>query len=220
MLLVGAAAMASFSLLAADVADDRGWVVELDQEVAVSVHDVFDDRPAAVNLAQAVTVLGNTVTLYAVATAVVLLALARHRIRLAVFVVAAVPLGALLNHVLKIVVDRDRPRFDDPVEVGNGPSFPSGHAMNSLITYASVVVVVCVISRRRAVPAAVGAALVVAAIGFTRVALGVHYVSDVLSGWLAGTAWLAIAILALRPSRSAPVESAGPIVTASRRAGY
>ena len=54
--------------------------------------------------------------------------------------------------------------------------------------------------RRRRLTVAIGVALVVV-VGVTRIALGVHFVSDVLAGWLIGTGWLLVTATAFRTWR-------------------
>ena len=58
--------------------------------------------------------------------------------RAAVFVVGVEVLGTALNNLIKLGVDRLRPTFDVPVATASGGSFPSGHAMNSMICYCLV----------------------------------------------------------------------------------
>jgi undecaprenyl-diphosphatase len=80
-----------------------------------------------------------------------------------------------------------------PVAAAPGNSFPSGHALDSTV-FCGVMLLVClpIIPRRlRRLAMALVIALVVT-IGVSRVALGVHYPSDVAGGWLLGVAWLGI----------------------------
>jgi len=98
----------------------------------------------------------------------------------------------------KALVIRDRPHISFAVIAEDGYSFPSGHATGTaaialfcawmltrwLVTSWTLRVLVWT--------TAIGAAAVV---GFSRVYLGVHYVSDVLAGWLLGTIWAAIVML-------------------------
>ena len=112
--------------------------------------------------------------------------------RLAVFVAVTVAGSSLLNTAIKTVVHRTRPAVVDPVVHERGLSFPSGHSQAAVVGYGVLLLVFLpVLSgawRRVAVAIAV---LMVLAIGFSRVALAAHYVSDVLAGYLLGAAWIA-----------------------------
>jgi undecaprenyl-diphosphatase len=115
----------------------------------------------------------------------------RRHPRLAAFVVVTMVGNSLLNSVVKAAVNRARPVLPDPVAHAPGVSFPSGHAQAAVVAY-SVLLLVFLPSlrepwRRIAVVVAV---LMVLAIGFSRVALGVHYASDVLAGYVLGAAWV------------------------------
>jgi membrane-associated phospholipid phosphatase len=90
------------------------------------------------------------------------------------------------------VVDRARPSLEDPVATAHGKSFPSGHAMSSTFVYGALLLVFLPVIGRRYRPLVIGGAvLLVLAIGFTRLALGVHYITDVVGGIVLGLAWLA-----------------------------
>jgi undecaprenyl-diphosphatase len=100
--------------------------------------------------------------------------------------------GSLLNSLVKLAVDRARPILPDPVAHAGGMSFPSGHAQSAVVA-ASVLLLVLGrdLSRRGRRIAIAAGVLFVLAVGFSRVALGVHYVSDVLAGYVLGGAWVA-----------------------------
>jgi len=93
-------------------------------------------------------------------------------------------LAALLTFALKNTVMRDRPfKAHESIEkltLGGDASFPSGHTMEAF----SVAITVALLFRRRSVqvPAILWAILV----AYSRMALGVHYPSDVLGGLLIG----------------------------------
>lgn len=181
------------ALLLLAVAGGRGWVVHLDVAVADGLHRTVREAAAVADILSMVTSLGGSLVLYSVMGTAAIAALGHRRPRLAAFVVVTSLTGALLNYTLKALVGRPRPSFPDPVSVVSGPSFPSGHAMNSAIVFGAVAVALLALTARRS-RATVAAALttgLVIAIGFTRVALGVHYLSDVVAGWLLGLAWLA-----------------------------
>jgi membrane-associated phospholipid phosphatase len=104
--------------------------------------------------------------------------------------------GELLNLALKYVFDRPRPSFADPFTVEQFNSFPSGHAMMSFIAYGLLAYFICVsIQNRRArIVVVFCAIMIVVLIGISRMYLGAHYLSDVVSGFLIGGVWLAICV--------------------------
>ncbi|HYK82312.1 MAG TPA: bifunctional DedA family/phosphatase PAP2 family protein [Gemmatimonadales bacterium] len=115
---------------------------------------------------------------------------------------AAVVGGSALNQALKLMIRRPRPPYAAGLSV-LGFSFPSGHAMTSLICYGLVAYLVVLHSERRGVriAAVAGATCLIAAIGFSRLYLGLHYFSDVVGGYAAGVMWLAACISGLEIAR-------------------
>jgi membrane-associated phospholipid phosphatase len=106
--------------------------------------------------------------------------------------------GQYLNTFVKELIARPRPVWDDPIVSEHTFAFPSGHAMESLLVYGFLTLVLCpALSRRQARAAfAIGAASLIGLIGFSRVFLGVHYPSDVLGGYTIGGAWLSLCVTA------------------------
>lgn len=126
--------------------------------------------------------------------------------------ISAVFGGMLLNVVLKNLFVRPRPHFDDSIRVLTTFSFPSGHTMLAAVFYGALCAFV--VSRLRGwMLRAVGvllAVFMIALVGFGRMYLGVHYLSDVLGAMAEGLAWLALCFLAVglirywrRPRRTA-----------------
>jgi undecaprenyl-diphosphatase len=107
--------------------------------------------------------------------------------------------------VLKKSTDIARPPVEFQVAQIRNPSFPSGHAANTTALIVSAVLVVwCVAdpSRRTRMWVSIGGAVIVTAMGLTRLVLNVHWLSDVLAGWCIGAAvGLAVSglLLAVRP---------------------
>jgi undecaprenyl-diphosphatase len=154
-----------------------GWVAE-------RLHDLVVGHPLVIDVLEAITFLGKPELLALLAALVGLRLVLTGHVRLGLFVVVAVIGGWLVDNGLKELIGRERPVFDDPVSTSSGPSFPSGHAMTSTAAYGAVVL----LARRRAVT--VAAIVLVVAIGITRIVLGVHWVTDVLGGWVVGAAWV------------------------------
>lgn len=105
--------------------------------------------------------------------------------------------AGLLNQLLKAIFQRTRPDlFDGPLHLTNY-SFPSGHSMGAIACYGMLAYIGIQLLRGRLTRLALvlAAALLVLAIGLSRVYFGVHYPTDVLGGWLAGAIWLTITIM-------------------------
>ena len=136
--------------------------------------------------------------------------------RLAAWAVVTMAVGGVLGVVLKLLVDRARPAFPEPVAHASGYSFPSGHALNSMLGVGVLILVFLPVLRGPAgcSPTSLGAAVVLLT-GFDRVALGVHYVSDVLAGWVVALAVLAGTATAFEVWRR---EQGQPAVRRSPRA--
>ena len=117
--------------------------------------------------------------------------------------VLTVPVGMLLNVLLKNIFQRVRPVFDVPLLTLNTYSFPSGHAAAATLFYG--VLAAWFISRatswRWRVFIALLAVLLVALVGLSRIYLGVHYLSDVLAAMAASSGWLAFSLTAVGISR-------------------
>jgi membrane-associated phospholipid phosphatase len=178
-------------------------------QTQIAVFDVAASREVAGAMTDAgfaVTQLGATHTAYLLtAVALVVLLIARQWHGALTLAVAMVATQLTVNGV-KAVVERPRPVANDWVAEAAGSSFPSGHSATSLVLFATVALIgarACRTSQSRAVVITVGAALV-AAVGGSRVALGAHYPTDVLGGWLVGAAVVLLSWeLAARTLRSA-----------------
>jgi undecaprenyl-diphosphatase len=99
--------------------------------------------------------------------------------------------GHLLSHTLKTVYGRERPDIVPHLAHVDSASFPSGHSLSSSVIYLTMGALLAQAAPRRRekiylISIAFGLTFV---IGLSRVFLGVHYPSDVLAGWSAGTAW-------------------------------
>ncbi len=110
-----------------------------------------------------------------------------------------IPGGMALNWLLKISFHRQRPSFTDSLLIFNGYSFPSGHTMAATLLYGllAVFAVMALQAWRWRVAAVLGAFVMVLLVGFSRVYLGAHYLSDVLGAAAAGSAWLALVLTAV-----------------------
>ncbi len=165
------------------------------------------------SVARVVTYVGNTVVVTLVVLGAVAWLLTKRRTGDAVFVAGSAGGAAVLVTVLKHVVGRPRPAAPHRLIAASGAAFPSGHATQSVACYAAIAVVAAAStrSRRSRVLLAAGAAVIAFLVGASRVYLGVHWASDVVSGWLLGAGWL-LALAGVRFAMNSPAAEA-----ASRR---
>ncbi len=190
-----------------DAVLDNRVIVHWDMDVSQWIH--LRTSPGGLRLWNILTQLGSpsAMTVLGIAGAV-LLWRRHHELALTVWTLAFVG-GAAMDWVVKQAVHRTRPPFGAAYLHGQTFSFPSGHAMGSLIGYGMVVYLIELFwhpdaRAKRTVQTA--ALMLVLTVGFSRLYLGVHYPSDVAGGWAAGAAWLAVCVsgstVAMRRQRS------------------
>jgi undecaprenyl-diphosphatase len=179
-----------FSFLLLEVLS-HGPMTRLDQGAAQRVFRIAADRPWLASTLRWVSWLGKPLWLgIAVAIGAAYAAWRGHR-RLALYLVVTAIGGGLVDSAVKLLVNRPRPHVDHPLVYAFGKSFPSGHAMSSTVTYGALLLVFLpVLSRRARVVAFVATVVLLLAIGMSRLLLGVHFISDVLAGYVLGLAWL------------------------------
>lgn len=118
-----------------------------------------------------------------------------------VTLVVAVPGGMLLNELVKILVHRHRPFVDGPFVDWSGYSFASGHTIGATLLYGQLLLFALPLIRSRRARRTVisAAATIVVLVGFGRIALGAHYLTDVVAAIIFGSGWLAICGAASKP---------------------
>ena len=194
IILIGASWI--FGGIAEDVVTGDPLTV-VDREIAVWLH-----RHATPTLTEAMKFISLLASWPVVTGICVLMALyftrKRSRDRLLALMLT-IPVGMLVNAMLKYAFHRSRPAWDNPILMIASFSFPSAHAMAATLLYGllAVFVVRKVQAWRWRVLAVLAAGLLVVLIGFSRLYLGVHYLSDVLAGMAAGSAWLALCLTAV-----------------------
>lgn len=182
----------------------HGWAPlhRLDSGTAHDLHSWAVREPHVVGFLKGVSTLLGPWVLRAVTVVVVVALVVRRQRRLALWVGTTVAVAGILGFVIKDIVARARPVLPDPVAAAGGYSFPSGHALNSFVIVGVFVLLALPVVPRRWRPLVwVAAAAVVVLVGFARVALGVHYVSDVVGAWLIGAGLIAVTVLAFETWR-------------------
>lgn len=202
-----------FALLAYQVVTG-GPLTDVDVSVTESARRWMRARSEGTRQAvRVVSDLGKPVLLTLLAGGAAFYAISRDRLRLAVFVIVTGLGGGFVNSAIKILVARPRPDLAAAFAHAGGKSFPSGHAMSSTVIYGVLLLVLLPLVPRRGRPYALaGTVLLVLAIAASRVALGVHYLSDVVAGLVLGLAWLAASVAAFRAWRTDRGVPAEPVL--------
>ncbi len=185
----------------AEAVTGEALIVRVDLALANALHAAA--TPGSTAFLRAYTFLGGGIalTMLGVGIAIVLLV---HRARvLAIGWVVAVLGAGVLNGALKAAFARPRPSFADPIAMSDGWSFPSGHAMGTFVTIGMLAYLAFVAVRSRTLRLALVAVamLWIVLMGFSRMYLGVHYLSDVIAGFAAGTVWLSACISGVEIAR-------------------
>ncbi|WP_338469520.1 phosphatase PAP2 family protein [Niallia sp. XMNu-256] len=172
----------------------RHALVLFDQAIISFIQSTISERNTTWMLF--VTELGSVkcITIFVILTAVGLII--KKKKSLAIFMMAASGIGALFNMWLKWLFKRERPDIL-PLISEESYSFPSGHAMGSFIFYSSLACIIIHLVHKkmgRWIAITINALLILF-IGLSRIYLGVHYPSDIVGGYLAGTAWLLTCVI-------------------------
>jgi membrane-associated phospholipid phosphatase len=199
-LLMAVGCLWFFGDLAEDVVTNDP-LVRFDQTVAIILHHSATPKLAIFFLI--ITGLGSGEVLALLGLIVtVIYGLRRRWLHVATWL-AALAGGVILNQLLKEFFARARPSVVDPLLSETGYSFPSGHAMLSLIAYGMLTYfAILALQTWRARTAVVFVTvMLVVLIGISRMYIGVHYFSDVVAGFAAGGMWLSALITGLETIR-------------------
>lgn len=124
----------------------------------------------------------------------------KHRLEALTLLVSSS--GALgLNIWLKEIFTRSRPALWEQILDVKFYSFPSGHAMVSLVVYAVLAYGLALRFRHQQAIIVLGSIALIAAIGFSRLYIGVHWPTDVIGGYAAGLAWAITSLLGFEVTR-------------------
>ena len=183
----------SFQLIADEVFETPG-IRSADAAAQAYVDAIHS--PGMTSLVRGFTFFGNGTSVVAMSIAVCLFLFFRGSHRRLYAFSSIVSGGGLLNVLLKHGFHRDRPETA-PLIVAHGYSFPSGHAMGSMLFFGGLAYVVFFTAERHPVwrfLGILGCLIATLLIGASRIYLGVHYLSDVVAGFVAGLFWIGICV--------------------------
>jgi undecaprenyl-diphosphatase len=134
-----------------------------------------------------------------VALAAVLLSGPWGRWRTAALMIGITGGTSLLVNATKLLIARPRPTLAEVVATATGYAFPSGHSAQAVAAYGSLAYLVTLRWRGRLarVLAWTGAAAIAVVVGFSRLYLGVHWLTDVLGGFLVAAIWMTAVLAAV-----------------------
>ncbi len=187
-----------FAVLTILVVTEWAPLMELDEDLGSWPQSFTQEHHAVYQFWHYLAVAtGNLPVAIASVVAAIALAARKHR-RAAIWTVGVMASVMITTQVVKRLVERERPVWDDPIQVIDTFSYPSAHASAIVGAMGVAVVLTRMLVRRRAVRRLVFALALamVLLVGADRVFLGVHNVSDVVAGYLLGGGilllWLAL----------------------------
>jgi membrane-associated phospholipid phosphatase len=209
-------AVAVYALMWIGYAVQWNWLMTIDSSWLDNLHRYDVAHPGWVTAWNVFcTVLGPTV--FRLLTLVVIIfALMRRNLRVAMFLLISVELSGLITEIAKQAANRPRPAT--ALVPAPSTSFPSGHALGVMVGVLALLTIVLPVIHRslRAWLVAFGAVTVIA-IGIGRVVLNVHHPSDVVAGWALGYAYFVACLLLVPPTRPVTVTDETPAALDSAR---
>jgi len=156
-----------------------------------------------VNVLRTFTEFGSAEWIGAILFALVLFFAWRRWWPSVVTLIVAVPGGMLLNEWVKVLVHRHRPFVEGPFVDWSGYSFASGHTIGATLLYGQLLLLVlpALKARHWRLLCIFSAISLVLLVGFSRIALGAHFLTDVLAAIFFGIVWLTLCLLAGKPIR-------------------
>ncbi|MEP6690932.1 MAG: bifunctional DedA family/phosphatase PAP2 family protein [Gemmatimonadaceae bacterium] len=199
-LMISVLALIAFTLITKSVVGGRS-LARLDLRLAAQLHR--SATPAGILFARVFSILGALPAMYALGLSVGAVLLVKGQRLPLVGWFVGLGGGGLLTTLLKFLIHRPRPAWSDPYASEPTWAFPSGHASGAIIGYGLVAYFLALLVKPRwlQVSIVVAATLLVVGIGWSRLYLGVHYFSDVVSGFAAGGLWLSIVVSGLEVAR-------------------
>ncbi|MBZ6527859.1 phosphatase PAP2 family protein [Aerococcaceae bacterium DSM 111021] len=189
-------ALIPFLIIIVIITFNMNTIQHIDNRVTLSI--ISWRTPQLSSFFSAVTILANPTSV--VATVLILTIIAyvlTKRFHLPLWIILTNSIGSLgLNPLVKNIIQRSRPDEELRLVQEASYSFPSGHAFASMVAFGCVILLLLLFLK----PSAFRGVLIVLSfvtillIGFSRIFLGVHYLSDVVAGFSLGLFWLFISL--------------------------
>ncbi|MCA9767160.1 MAG: phosphatase PAP2 family protein [Carnobacterium sp.] len=184
-----------FCTIAFGVQSNANWINSFDQSITHSILSIASEKKTAffvfITHFGGVPIMAILVLLFSF-----FVFLKFRKLKLTIWYILQSIIGAgALNVLVKLIFQRERPTIEHLIMQG-GFSFPSGHAMGSMICYGGLAFLIFYLYKKSTLSfiIVVATLLLILFIGLSRIYVGVHFPSDVVGGYLLGASWLALMI--------------------------
>lgn len=168
----------------------------LDETILLHIHRLAN--PLLDKVMVFITNIGDPHTVVPLTViAFVFLLVNRQRLAAAFFAINAAG-GVALSYFLKLAFSKPRPQLWNSAIEEVTYSYPSGHALGSMVIYGFLSYVLAKMYPRYSATIYTFAVLMIVSIGFSRLYLGVHWPTDILGGYGIGFLWITACISLLR----------------------
>jgi membrane-associated phospholipid phosphatase len=160
----------------------------LDRSFLLWIHQFANPQLDGVMLF--ITALGDPPTVISIFITTMALLVMRRRSSDGIRFTIACAGGILLNQLMKLFFAKPRPELWTRLIAETSFSFPSGHAVGSMVVYGFIAYILAKEMQQHQHIIYTAATILIIAIGFSRLYLGVHYPTDIIAGYGIGFLWL------------------------------
>jgi membrane-associated phospholipid phosphatase len=201
---VAVAALVVYAVMWVGYLQNWGWLHGLDWSLLTAAHDIAVKHPVWLRFWAWVSFALGPVPLRLLGMVAAVVAVVKRNVRAALLLLACAPLNGFVTSVAKGLADRPRP--STMLVAAPSTSFPSGHALEATATWLALLTLLLPMMRRSLGGIAIAVSAVsLLLVGISRVALNVHYPSDVLAGWSLGYLYFLACLLLFRPISGKPI---------------
>ena len=205
----GLAAAVVYAVMWVGYLQNWSWLYRVDWSSLNAAHDIAVKHPVWVRFWAAVSLVLGPVPLRLIGMVAAVASLVKRNVRAALLLLACAPLNGFVTLTAKGLVNRPRP--STMLVAAPSTSFPSGHALEvAAALLALLTFLLPMMSRWMGRVAIAVTALSLVSVGIARVALNVHYPSDVMAGWSLGYLYFLLCLLIFRPRAWRSPGSADP----------
>ncbi|MFW6359328.1 MAG: phosphatase PAP2 family protein [Chroococcales cyanobacterium] len=204
-LLIAAIALWAFYEIAEDILEQESFV--FDQQILLTLYNI--QTPILNQIMLGITFLGEPTFLFFVGAICVIWLLLQGKRSQATTVIIAGGGAGILNIWLKDLFGRSRPELWERIIDVQLKSFPSGHAMISMVVYSLLGYLLATTFPRWSKLIIIVTTILILGIGLSRLYLGVHWPTDVIAGYAAGTVWLIACVFSFELWRNRRINAEG-----------